>query len=144
MRRKLCRCLRQVVQHREALVVAYSDIHVLEWSGPHRASSGCDLGPILYGMQVPQQTFRQCIIRGRHLCRPCLRGTHCHFGCSPPALASLAGASAILWPGVSPPRYLPPLGGIYVHLFTKVSRGCLRGPRAGLRTSRYFLGTSRH
>ena len=34
--------------------------------------------------------------------------------------------------------------GRYVHLFTRISQGCLGGPRAGLRTSRYFLGTSRH
>ena len=34
--------------------------------------------------------------------------------------------------------------GRYVHLFTRISQGCLGGPRAGLRTSRCFLGTSRH
>ena len=34
--------------------------------------------------------------------------------------------------------------GRYVHLFTKIFRGCLRAPRAGLSPSRYFLGTYRH
>ena len=38
----------------------------------------------------------------RETCRPCLRGTHCHFGCCPPALASLG--QVLLWPGVSAPE----------------------------------------
>ena len=31
-----------------------------------------------------------------------IRGTHCHFGCCPPALASLG--QVLLWPGVSAPE----------------------------------------
>ena len=38
----------------------------------------------------------------RETYRPCLRGTHCHFGCCPPDLASLG--QVLLWPDVSAPE----------------------------------------